>query len=212
MLLYAVLPRSPVALTLETKRLHFHTSGSLMVAVAQRDRAPERTMSEVLAFGRVLRRIWERSALLPIRFGTVVADFDELEQTIDEHRELWQARLEAVAGHSEFIVHVPAADDDRSSTGVVGSHSGRDYLARRALTLERHRSRVDELERRLEPYVDERALLPPGDGRRIAFLVRDEHVNDARAAIAAWSSDAGNEPAEVTGPWPPFSFCQEEGP
>ena len=210
MLLYAVLPQSSVALTLETKRLHFHTSGSLMVAVGPREHAPERTMSEVLAFGRVLRRIWERSPLLPIRFGTVVADVDELERTIDEHRELWQERLDAVAGHSEFIVHVPAADGDRAVAGAVGSRSGREYLARRAQTLEHHRSRVDELHRRLEPYADERTTLP-GDGGRIAFLVRDEHVSDAQAAIAAWSRDLVNEPVEVTGPWPPFSFCQEEG-
>lgn len=209
MLLYAVMPRSTDVESLETDRLDFHTSGSLMVAVGQREHAPERTMSEVLAFGRVLRRIWERSPLLPIRFGTVVADVDELERTIDEHRELWQARLDAVAGHSEFIVHVPAADGDRAVAGAVGSRSGREYLARRAQTLEHHQSRVDELERRLEPYADERTTLP-GDGGRIAFLVRDEHVGDARAAIAAWSNGAENERVEVTGPWPPFSFCQEE--
>lgn len=209
MLLYAVLPQSPGELSLETRRLRLHTSGSLMVAVGQCDRAPERTMSEVLAFGRVLRRLWEGSPLLPIRFGTVVADVDELERTIDEHRADWEARLEAVAGHSEFIVHVPAADGDRSSTGAVGSHSGREYLARRAMTLERRRSRVDELERRLGPYADERAVLP-GDGGRIAFLVRDEHLTDAKAAIAAWSADTGNESVEATGPWPPFSFCREE--
>lgn len=205
MLLYAVLPQSPVASTLETKRLSFHTSGSLMVAIEQREHPPERTMSEVLAFGRVLRRIWERSPLLPIRFGTVVADTAELEQTIDEHREAWLERLEAVAGHSELIVHLPAADGAHSSAGAVGSHSGRDYLARRAMTLERHQSRVDELERSLEPYAVERTVLP-GDGRRMAFLVRDEQVSEARAAIAAWRAD---QPVEVTGPWPPFSFCQE---
>jgi len=209
MLLYAVLPQSPVGASLETERLGFHSSGSLMVAVEQRERAPERRMPEVLAFARVLRRIWDRSPLLPIRFGTVVADVDALERTIDEHRDLWMARLDAVAGHSEFIVHLPAAGGDRSSTGVVGSHSGREYLARRALTLERHQSRVEDLERILDPYADERVALP-GDGLRIAFLVRDEHLGDARAAIAAWSTDSRSEALEVTGPWPPFSFCQEE--
>src|SRR5215212_36042 len=129
MLLYAVLPHTPVASSLTTKRLDFHISGSLMVAVGLCERAPERTMSEVLAFGRVLRRIWERSPLLPIRFGTVVADTDELEQTIDEHREQWSARLEAVAGRSELIVHLPAAGGAHSSADAIGSHSGREYLA-----------------------------------------------------------------------------------
>src|SRR5215207_10714421 len=115
MLLYAVLPQSPVALSLATKRLAFHTSGSLMVAIEQCERVPERTMSEVLAFARVLRRVWERSPLLPIRFGTVVADTEELERTIDEHREVWLERLAAVAGRSELIVHLPAADGAHSS-------------------------------------------------------------------------------------------------
>jgi hypothetical protein len=44
----------------------------------------------------------------------------------------------------------------------------------------------------------------------MAFLVRNEHLGDAQAAIAAWSNGSGNEPVEVTGPWPPFSFCQEQ--
>lgn len=205
MLLYAVLPQSPVAQSLTTERLTFHTSGSLMVAVGERDQAPERTMSEVLAFGRVLRRIWERSPLLPIRFGTVVADINELEHTIDEHRDSWLARLDAVSGHSEFIVHLPAAEGAPSSAGVVGSPSGREYLAHRAQTLERHQSRVEELERRVGPYADERAVLP-GEGR-IAYLVRDEHISDVQGAIAAWSDGTS---VEVTGPWPPFSFCGEE--
>jgi hypothetical protein len=58
-------------------------------------------------------------------------------------------------------------------------------------------------------YADEERALPDAEGWRWSFLVRDAEVVAAGDAVRAWASAHGVE-AEVTGPWPPFSFCREE--
>jgi Gas vesicle synthesis protein GvpL/GvpF len=187
--------------------LQAHRSGGLTVFVEHRTQSPQRSTRELLGFGRVLHQLWSYVPVLPMRFGTVVSDTDELDQLVAERESEWTDRITAVTGHSECIVHFPLPD--RVPERVEDEQTGSDYLRRRAAELKQHDAKTAELRTLLAPYASEittlRSVRP--QEARLSVLLPDEHVEDARGAIGDWATS--RHEVMVTGPWPPFSFCQE---
>ena len=167
-------------------------------------------MHELLGFGRALHQLWSYVPVLPMRFGTVVSDSDELDELVAERESEWTDRIAAVTGHSECIVHLPLPEPVPEH--VKDEQTGSDYLRRRAAELKQHDAETAELRALLAPYASEITKLSsirPQEAR-LSVLLPDEQVEAARTAIRDWGE---NRPGvTVTGPWPPFSFCQEESP
>ena len=217
MLLYAVAAgdADSTAAT-EGTPLRAHRYGEVTVFVEPRTQAPERSTHEVFAYGRLLHPLWTRFPVLPVRFGTVVSDETELEQLVAEHESAWTERLTAVAGRSECIVHLPLPSGAADSTDSTDStdhaeQTGTDYLRRRAAEVRSHDHETAELKALLAPYASEITPLPqvrPSEAR-LSVLVADEVVEEVLAAVERWATSRAG--ATVTGPWPPFSFCQEVG-
>jgi hypothetical protein len=209
MLLYAVAATDSTGDTVDTPLLA-HRSRGLTVFAEPRTQPPERSMRELLGFGRALHQLWSYVPVLPIRFGTVVSDSDELDQLVAERESEWTDRIAAVTGCSECIVHLPLPE--RVPERVKDEQTGSDYLRRRAKELKQHDAEAAELRALLAPYASEITKLSsirPQEAR-LSVLLPDEHVEAARAAIRDWGESRPG--VTVTGPWPPFSFCQEEGP
>lgn len=190
--------------------LRAHRYDGVTVFVEPVTQAPERSTREVFAFGRVLHQLWSHVPVLPVRFGTVVSDETELDQLVAERESAWTARLTAVAGRSECIVHLPLPSGGVGSTAAA-EQTGADYLRRRAAAVRSHDHEAAELRALLAPYASEITTLPqvrPGEAR-LSVLMADECVEAALAAVERWATSRAG--ATVTGPWPPFSFCQEAG-
>lgn len=188
-----------------------HRCDGVTVFVEPVAQAPERSTREVFAFGRVLHQLWSHLPVLPVRFGTVVSDETELDQLVAEHESAWTERLTAVAGRSECIVHLPQPSGAVDSTDKAdrAEQTGADYLRRRAAEVRSHDQETSELKELLSPYAPEITILPqvrPGEAR-LSVLIADEFVEAACAAVERWATNGSG--AIVTGPWPPFSFCQE---
>ncbi|MFE7228227.1 GvpL/GvpF family gas vesicle protein [Nocardioides sp. NPDC057577] len=187
--------------------LQAHRSRGLTVFVEPRAEAPERSTRELLGFGRVLHQLWSYVPVLPLRFGAVVSDTDELDQLVAERESEWTDRIAAVTGHSECIVHLPLPE--RVPERVKDEQTGSDYLRRRAAELKQHDAETAELRTLLAPYASELTTLPSVRPQvaRLSVLLPDERVEDAREAVRDWATS--RHEVMVTGPWPPFSFCQE---
>lgn len=185
--------------------LEAHRFGGLTVFAEPRTQPPERSTRELLGFGRVLHQLWSYVPILPMRFGTVVSDGDELDRLVAEREREWTDRLDAVTGRSECIIHLPLPDR------AGGEQTGSDYLRRRSEEMRQHDAEVAQLKALLAPYAREIATLPPVRPReaRLTVLVPEEDVEAARTAVREWAVNGTG--ATVTGPWPPFSFCQEVG-
>lgn len=209
MLLYAVAVADGTGEMVDTPLLA-HRSRGLTVFAEPRTQPPERSMRELLGFGRALHQLWSYVPVLPMRFGTVVSDGDELDELVAEREREWTDRIAAVTGRSECIVHLPLPE--QVPERVRDQQTGSDYLRRRAKELKRHDAETAELKALLAPYASKITTLPsvrPQEAR-LSVLLPDEHVEAARAAIRDWGE---NRPGvTVTGPWPPFSFCQEDSP
>ena len=182
--------------------LTVHRQGPLGVLFEESSEPPAATREAVLAHGRRIAAIAEHRALLPMRYGTVAADLEALDALATEHADAWFRRLCAVEGHAEMLVHAAAT---AAPTGRAAS--GREHLRRRAEALHEYDRTWQALEDLARPWSDELRRLPDGD--RMAVLVPTSDVDPFRESVAAWAAEHPAVHAAVTGPWPPFSFCEE---
>jgi hypothetical protein len=181
------------------------------------DETPSTETRAVLEFGSMVNALAGAGAILPLRFGSVVEDRQALADLAAERAAAWSALLEELAGRSELIVHLPAptatpgagnpcelvtaAGRDTRPAGRTQPGAGRAYLETRAAAAHAERDRLDQL-RRLPAVHDVRTL----SHNRVSVLVDDPDV--ARHEVARWAAAQGFGSVEVTGPWPPFSFCE----
>jgi hypothetical protein len=180
------------------------TQGGLGVVAAEVDLVSLRELSTVPAgnglpatlvreHDTVVRAVFDCEAVLPLRFGTVVADAPAARQLLaDRYDELttWLAR---VAGHREWGLRVeyesPAGVDlvarQKRLRFVQSLHVELSKFATSAINRDRPRALLDA-----------------------AYLVRQGNEDEFRAA-AAWLSDEVQQFGAIvhaTGPWPPYSF------
>jgi hypothetical protein len=181
-LLYAVTPVDAVV----PSGLRTLVGNMVGVVHAEHETDARSQRDTVLAFSRAVRQIAGTGPALPFRYGTTVADLAELRLVIAENEEAWSTRLAAVSGCCELIVHLhPAAH-------VVPCRAA----AR------------DEVLATLRPWLRESRSLPGARSDRMAVLVPRAAAGRARSRLKRWASARNDLELAVTGPWPPFSFCE----
>jgi hypothetical protein len=161
----------------------------------------------VLAFGRTVELITQDGPALPVRYGTTVADLAELQRLVARHEDEWAERLEVVAGCRELLLHLDLASPAEPGP-VTAELTGRAYLMRRAEVIRARQALRDEVRGLLRPRLrEDRVLL--GTGRdRMAVLVPAAEATGVRDDLVRWATAREDVRLEITGPWPPFSFCE----
>jgi hypothetical protein len=178
--------------------------GPVTVLYEEVSDAPPPGRSAILEHGRRIVDLAELMPLLPMRYGTTVADSEELVELAGPRADEWSRRLAHVAGRCELVVHV----DLPEVTAPPGpAQSGRAYLEARMTRLRRHERALAEVRRVLASWTEETRVLP--DGRRLAVLLDKGDAEAARLALNAWGEESGTA-TSISGPWPAFSFCEEE--
>ena len=177
----------------------------------------------------VVRAAADCGPVLPLRFGTVVADETAARRLLQEHADSAREQLRRIGDTREWGVKLvrsldaePARVGPRPGdrTGVTGT----EYLARRRRALEQHGEAeaaagkaTEVLQETLRPHVTESLRRGGSSGSSLlldlAFLVRP----DAEADFLAAAAELGERFApdgfgvEVSGPWPPYSFVSLGG-
>jgi Gas vesicle synthesis protein GvpL/GvpF len=219
----------------EGTRIERVTAGDLALLVSRvtpdQLRVDEDDLSEsgrlaTLARGHdaVVRAAATAGPVLPLRFGTVVADEAAARRLLDEHGAAARTQLRRIGDTREWGVKlvrrlgvepVPTARPaDRTEV------TGTEYLTRRRQALQEHDSSEqaagrasDLLEETLRPYVAEslRRGGAPGSSLLLdlAFLVPPDSEAGFLAAAADLRErlDPDGLEVEVSGPWPPYSFA-----
>jgi hypothetical protein len=217
--LYAILGAQPASCGngVCAEPLRLVVSGDLVAVVGDLPDTPELTAMTLRAQDGVLRRLAAAvDAVLPARFGTLLADDAAVTEALARRRGPLAQALGRVAGCEQMTVRVwgdgvataPAAES------ATGGGPGTRYLAQRRQAQEQAQ-RVPELEplrRRLGELVRaERVerhdrppllatvqhLVPRGAGGRYVAV-----VDDARDALRPWR-------VSVTGPWLPYAFGED---
>jgi len=184
----------------------------------------------------VLARVMRLGPVLPARFGTLFSSLASLDGFLGEHEAAIASFLERVDHHEEWAVK-GFLDPERAQAqwlagqrlaepGPPGSSPGAAYLWEQSLRARARQTIDEELARACEGLFHElRPLALEIVSRRIlerqgAEPAREMVVNWALLLPAAAAADfrrrlecangrqnPGGLAFEVSGPWPPYSFC-----
>jgi hypothetical protein len=169
----------------------------------------EPAMERLRDYESTVRRLMERGAILPARFGSVLADERAVRGLLRRrHRDL-QSRVRRVRGAVELALRASW----RAGAGMITDArppSGTSYLRKRLELRQSARRVASELDslnalarssrRRLSPAPD----LPVLD----AYLVERDRVREFVALVAELDDSLDDVELTCTGPWPPYSFAE----
>lgn len=176
------------------------SSGSLSAVYGVAEGEPDLTPEALWRHEQLIETLMQDRALLPVRYGTRIADPLTLADALGERQEQLRARLERVRGATELGVRAQA----RTDAAAARVESGRDYL--------RGLARRDEtaalLHEPLAVLARESVLRPGTDLLRAAYLV-DRPAVPAFVELVQRLQDLHPDLAILcTGPWPPYSFAE----
>jgi hypothetical protein len=169
----------------------------------------------------VVRAVFERQPVLPLRFGTVLRDPAAAMRLLADRHELATSRLNRVAGHREWGVRArrtqPAQPDDDAIR--LDGLSGTEYLTlrrKRLAAAEHSQRRGSEAAAVLHAALARHATDTAPRARRSPALLLDTAYLVPTSEEAAFHTeverqhDPGTVEIAVTGPWPPYSFARLE--
>jgi hypothetical protein len=200
--LHAVVPRGSTSK--DDWGLRRHDAGAVTVLYEETAEPPAGTRAAVVEHGRRVVALADRVPLLPMRYGTTLEDVDELRTVAEDRADAWGRRLTQLTGRCELVVHVTV---EAGPEPVQPDGSGRAYLRRRMGQVRRQDDALDDVRTVMSRWSKELRLLP--DGNRLAVLVSRADADVTRAIVEAWGRSRADVEVVVTGPWPPFSFCEE---
>lgn len=185
--IYGVVDEAPaeLGLGLEGEPLRAVTEGPVAAVVSAHDRAPEAEEDELWQHEAVVERLMEDAAVLPMRFGTTVADAKQVEELLRAREEELVESLAAVRGAVELSVRAELS----AAEAKERLHEPLRELSRRSLAFEARDAHGGE------------------DGFRGAYLVDAERVEAFAQRVDGLVEELGGE-VSCTGPWPPYSFVR----
>jgi len=226
--LYAVVreePRGPLGAGLAAEPIVPVRVAGVVVLAGHVDTSPEIDRATLEAHDAVVRRLAALTdALLPVRFGTVIAGGRALEDALAVQRRLLAEALDLVAGREQMTLRVygpsPVATADARATADAGETwtdgsaqgPGARYLAAR-----RHDHRVAAALPALDPVRAalaelahaeriERHTTPPLIAS-VYHLIARGAVADYRARLDTALSALEPMRIAVSGPWPAYAFA-----
>lgn len=180
----------------------------------------EATEDDLWTHERVVEKLMGRGAILPMRFGSVLAGEPEIRAALRARHEEFAALLTRVRDAVEIGVRAAIRNGASPVATPQGPERGPGtaYMLRR---LERARRGADVAERIHRPLAmlarDSRHRLTeptePGPGAALmtgSYLVDRDRVDAFRARVGELEDDVAQAAIVCTGPWPPYSFTSGE--
>jgi hypothetical protein len=153
---------------------------------------------------RLIETLMEDRTVLPLRFGTSLADEWELKRVMTERADEFAGLLDQVRGRVELALRVLEVGAGDESDGRPSS--GRAYME----TLARRRKSAEQAVAALEPLEDIAAAARKrdhsGDLTRLSFLVERDRVDAFKERLEQLRGQHPELSMTCTGPWPPYSF------
>jgi hypothetical protein len=160
----------------------------------------------------VVRAVFEHEPVLPLRFGTIVADAAAARKLLAGKQDEVSVWLRRVANHREWGVRVEYDEAQQRSDVPLMGISGTDYLRMRRhsqVGWQKRASTVQSLHIELAQHATSAANRDrPHALLDAVYLVPQANEDEFRAAAARLCEEVQRFGATVhaTGPWPPYSF------
>jgi gas vesicle protein GvpL/GvpF len=187
--------------------------GPFALMSEHRDLPPQPSEEDLWTHEAVVEDLMESSTVLPMRFGTRVADEAGLLAVLDERRDEFETAIERVRGAVELGVRAQIRTVEHVVTVAAGAGPGSAYLLERAArrrladnTAARIHQPLARLARRSAARTNG---LEPGVFKG-AYLVDRDRVEAFRTRVSELTGEIDGASIVCTGPWPPYSFSSGE--
>jgi hypothetical protein len=214
---YAISDRGepPEVSGLHGSRLLSVAADGLHAIASEHKQKPDSNEDAIWSHESVVEAAMEIGTVLPMRFGTIVADAPRLQELMLARHEEFETALLRVRGAVELGVRAqleaPAAQPDRLVAAGGGAElPGTAYLQRRLEEERRSGRAVDLVHTPLASLSREsRQRTPASPGTlKAAYLVDRERVGEFGERVEELSRELDGATIACTGPWPPYSFVE----
>jgi len=168
-----------------------------------------RSAANLWDYEQIMERLLADRTLLPMQFGTVLADEPAVKAMISERADELRTGLERVRGAVELGIRAGWRAPDPPNGSSEGQANGTAYMLERVAL---HRQACDLVDR-LDPLAglarDIRVrLLGQGDLPVLeSYLVNRDRVEEFTERVRAIDERHPEIELVCTGPWPPYSFA-----
>lgn len=180
--------------------------GVALVASCHAARSPAPTAEALWRYEEVVERLMARQAILPARFGSVLADEDEARNALGARRDELRRGFDLVRGAVELGIRASWSE----APAPPPASSGTEYMLGR-LEVHRRAQRAADLVVPLGAVArsSKVKVLPRPSVPLLAAYLVDRDRTDEFVALAT-ELDAAFEGGQLvcTGPWPPYSFVE----
>lgn len=192
------------------------SSGLMAVVSDHRDGSVRPSEADLWAHERVVEGLMADRAVLPMRFGSLLADDAVARALLSDRAAELRAALRHVAGAIELGVRVawsvdPAQPEPEPEPKAAGDASGSAYLMGQLSRRQRARDLADRIDQPLAELARasrHQLLRTPNLPLSGAYLVDRERLEAFRARVAELDEQIGQAEVICTGPWPPYSFVK----
>jgi len=153
----------------------------------------------------VVESLMEGRDLLPVRFGTLVADEQAAARAVAERSEELAASLDRVRGAVELAVRADPREPETAAPRE--GTSGREYMSAKA----RRMAAARMVHEPLGDLARDSAVQPGPELLRAAYLVDRAAVDRFVSVVRQLQRDHPELHLVCTGPWPPYSFAERGG-
>lgn len=170
---------------------------------------------------RVITTCFNRSTVLPFRFGTTFEDDDALRRSVRSNQRHFMANVERLRGMAEMHLKVVVDDICPETKGTHVPHGvGQEYLAhlRESATRQRERQSIAralslQMHRMFLPVAEEVTCKRMESGKMlldIAHLVDKKTVERYQNKYSTATQELKNCAMQLSGPWPPYHFVHRD--
>ena len=191
---------------LSGERLRVVRVGAVAAVVGDVARLPAPTEAKLRAYSTLLAALsMTHQSVLPVRFGTVMQDAEELETILRARQRTIKSQLARVRGRVQMTVRIVTQGDSEQGARTRVS-SGSEYLATRAR--EYSASAIPgfaPLDRAVARWVKDARVERRGTVATVYHLIPRTAAGRYAAAIEAAAAAEGVRML-VSGPWPAYAF------
>jgi hypothetical protein len=171
---------------------------------------------------RVIAGCFDKSTVLPFRFGTTFEDDDALRRSVRSNQRHFMANVERLRGKAEMHLKVVVDDICPETKGQGHTHqaAGVEYLSHLRESATRQRERQSkaralslQMHRMFLPIAEEITCKRMDSGKMlldIAHLVDKKTVERYQNKYSTATLELKDCAMQLSGPWPPYHFVQKE--
>lgn len=179
-----------------------------------------RLIEAVVAHDRVMQHIFQQTTILPLRFGTRIAQRTDLHRHLTNHQADYSQQLAQMAGYAEYVLKLTPRQLTDSAEPPPTDTRGKDYFLAKKKHYQTQQAQQQRQQQELETFLaaiaahyPHQVLEATAPLTKLALLVHQPTQTDQLARhYQAWETHCQQWVLELSGALPPYHFVTPEPP